>query len=373
MIKYPYWRKLLPEAVKNFLRRHFSFLEYDKLLWLQEGRDFPFESDYRSKIPLKLGIIKDYAYYHTNYIIACRELNVCYKVIDIFKNNWIEEVTNSNCDAFLVWPSVNLTIWKQLFDERLKIMVEDMGKIIYPSYKELWLYENKRRVRDWLVAHNIPHPKTWIFYNLDEAINFLKNAKFPLVRKTALGGASHGVKIVYSQDEAIKEAKKAINKGIVPERFDKRDKQWGYVIFQQYIPHEYEWRIVRIGDWYLYRKKIKIGDFASGSGKLCYEKPNISLLEFVRNVTDKGGLTSMAVDIFVTGKDEYLVNELQTVFGAHNIPVNENTGRYIYNYKKREWVFEQGDFYKNNCANLRVEYLIKLLLEKYPRKTLYNH
>ena len=143
--------------------------------------------------------------------------------MDIFRNDWQEEFKTCNCEVFLVWPEVALSVWREVFDERLKILTEDLNKEIFPSYREIWLYENKRRVREWLVAHNIPHPKTWIFYDLDEAMEFLKTVTFPIVRKTAFGAASHGVKILYSRKEAEKDVRRAIKKGIVPERMDPRD------------------------------------------------------------------------------------------------------------------------------------------------------
>ena len=357
---------LIPQRFRLFLRRHWSFLEYDKYMWERTDpyKDVELISTYKSKVPYKIGIIKDYAHYHHNYIAACREMGVPYQIIDISKNNWIKEIKNCGCDAFLVWPSIHLTVWKQMFDERLKIMVDDLGKIIFPSYKELWLYENKRRVRDWLTAHNVPHPNTWIFYNIDEAMDFIRGANFPIVRKTAQGGAASGVKILHSLKETEKEVKIAFKKGIVPNRFNPRDRQWGYIILQEYIPHEYEWRVARIGDSFVYRKKIKVGNFASGSGVLIYEKPPFKLLDLVYNITKKGKFKSVGIDIFDTKNKGFLVNEIQALFGARKIPINKDTGRFIYDDYAKNWIFEEGNFYKNACAKLRIEYLLKILSGK---------
>jgi len=355
--------KVVPYRIKRIIRRRFSTLDYELELRHEQNpyRNVPELKLHESRYPFTLGIIRDLSQYHANYIAACRELRVAYKTLDIFKSDWQKEFEICNCDIFLVWPEVTLTVWREMFDERLKILTEELNKEIFPSYKEIWFYENKRRVREWLVAHDIPHPRTWIFYKLEEAMEFLKTVNFPIVRKTALGAGSHGVKILYNRKEAEKDVKMAIKKGIVPERMDPRDKQWGYVILQEYIPHEYEWRIARIGDSFIFRKKIKRGAFASGSGVLVYEKPPIELLNFAKWVTDIGNFKSMAVDIFET-KDGYLVNELQSLFGARPLPVTKETGRFI--FKDGEWIFEHGDFYKNAAANLRVEYVIQQLQQK---------
>ena len=109
---------LIPQRFRLFLRRHWSFLVYDKYMWEKSDpyKDVEIISTYKPKVSYKIGIIKDYAHYHHHYIAACREMGVPYQIIDISKNNWIEEIKNCSCDAFLVWPSVHLTVWKQMFD-----------------------------------------------------------------------------------------------------------------------------------------------------------------------------------------------------------------------------------------------------------------
>ena len=355
-------KKIIPRFIRDFLRSKYSFLKYDLEQWRNKDNvsSLPPIKPEESKYPVKFGIIEEFAHYHRYYVSACRELGVAYELINISKNNWHEDVLNCGCDIFLVWPSVNLTIWKMMFDERLKIMVDEYGLKIFPSYKEIWLYENKRRVREWLMAKKIPHPETWIFYNEDEAMDFLKSIDYPIVRKTALGAGSSGVKILKNYREAKKDVKYIMRKGIVPYRFDSRDRQWGYVILQRYIPHDFEWRVVRIGDYFLVRKKIKKGNFASGSGIVIWDYPSDGLLDFAKYVTDAGDFKSMAVDIFETSKG-FLVNELQTVFGdiePQNRLKGQGMGRYWYDEDTQSWKFQKGYFYTNACANLRVEYIL---------------
>lgn len=358
--------KLFPMKFKYFLRDHFSFLEYDLVIWNQQNlpEDISIITTSESKYPFKIGIVKEFACNHQYYVKACNELKVSYEIIDISKNDWIKHIKDCRCDAFLVWPSANLSVWKEMFEERLKIIVEDLNKLIYPSYNEIWLYENKRRIRDWLITHNIPHPKTWIFYNIDEALEFLKNTNYPIVSKTNRGASASGVRILKNFKEAEKYTINAFNKGVKSLRSDSRDYEWGYIILQEYIQHEYEWRIAKIGDYYVYRKKLKVGNFCSGSGNLIYELPPIELLNFVREVSNIQNFMSMSFDIFEINNENYLINEFHTVFGAKEIYINENAGRYIYDRAAGGWIFEQGDFYRNACANLRVEYLVNLLLNK---------
>jgi hypothetical protein len=57
---------------------------------------------------------------------------------------------------------------------------------------------------------------------------------------------------------------------------DPRDRQWGSVLFQQYIPDAREWRMIRIGDSFFGYEKIKVGEFHSGSHKWSYSRPRTS-------------------------------------------------------------------------------------------------
>jgi hypothetical protein len=357
-------RNLIPGGIRTLMRGKVATPGYD--LYLQEIKD-PYINDtpiYNAPESIyTLGIIKEFHHYHKNYIHACRELGLSYKLIDISGSDWIDVVEKSGCDAFLVHPPASLTIWKEMFDERIKVLESDLEKIVYPTYKEIWLYECKRRVRDWLLVKKIPHPKTWIFYNLDEALEFINNSNLPIVFKTNTGASASGVFILRSRAQAQRLIRLAFSKGIIPRRRNPNDRQWGSVILQEYLPEVKEWRMVRIGNSFFGHPKGRLGDFHSGSGVVDWDVPSIDLLNLLRDVTDKGGFTSMNVDVFETADGRLLVNELQTVFGAgysvDQLRVDGKPGRFVTN--NQEWIFEPGDFARNACANARVEYLLSIL------------
>ena len=137
--------------------------------------------------------------------------------------------------------------------------------------------------------------------------------------------------------------------------------QKGFVIFQEYIQHDFEWRVVRIGDSFFAHKKVKIGNKASGSLKKIYDNPPLKVLDFVKEITDNHKFYSQAIDIFETNKG-YLVNEMQCIFGQsdpYQMLVNGIPGRY--KCIDNMWIFEKGDYTSNSCFDLRVEYLLEVL------------
>ena len=172
------WKTLLirscPKALVDIGRRWLPYENYCRGKWLALDPYAAAEevSTYKASVDIRLGIVKEFAHTHASYIGACRDLGVPYKVLDLSGPDWIDIVRGCGCDAFLVSPSCELSVWKQMYDERLRVMAEDLGKTIYPTYKELWFYESKRRMCYWLQAHDMPHPRTWVFYNCDEAMEF---------------------------------------------------------------------------------------------------------------------------------------------------------------------------------------------------------
>src|SRR6185369_1816874 len=115
-----------------------------------------------------------------------RDLAVPYCTIDVERHDWIEQVRNSGCQAFLAWPTAFLSVWKQMYDERLEILAGRLGKIVFPDVEAMWIYESKRRMHYWLAAEAFPHPETWVFYNRDDAEAFARSAELPIVVKTDL-------------------------------------------------------------------------------------------------------------------------------------------------------------------------------------------
>jgi len=154
---------LIPGRLRRFIQTHVNVLDVRMLSWIAKDpfANAPSASSYKSEYPYTIGILKEFWHMHWHYVAACEDLQVSYKVLDISGPDWRAVVERSCCDAFLVQPSVQLSQWKQMYDERLRIMVEDMGKIIFPSYEELWIYESKRRTYYWLEANKIAHPRTW--------------------------------------------------------------------------------------------------------------------------------------------------------------------------------------------------------------------
>jgi glutathione synthase/RimK-type ligase-like ATP-grasp enzyme len=332
---------------------------------------------------------------HLLWLKACEEYKnqLEYRVIDLTKNSWLEEIQSESFDILLAKPSGLTTLFKQLYDERIYILNKVLGYLVYPSADEIYIYENKRFLSFWLKANNVPCPRTDVFYNRKEAKDFVNTQDFPIVGKVNIGASGSGVSILKDSEAALDYINLTFSGKGAPRRTGPNMSKGGlfkrgihylaypgdiskklnlyktirlypqtdFVIFQEYIPHNFEWRVVRIGDSFFAHKKLKIKEKASGSLLKSYVEPPLDLLSFVKEITDKYKFYSQAVDVFES-KQGYLVNEMQCIFGQSDpwqMLVNETPGRYL--FINNNWIFESGSFSENACYNLRIAFIIENL------------
>jgi len=334
---------------------------------------------------------------HQVWIDACNNFTdkLTFHIVDLTKNDWIDNLLNlPEVDCLLAKPGGLTATFKQLYDERVNILSKELGYKIFPTLDEILIYENKRYFSYWLKAHGLPHPATNVFYNKVEAEDFLDTTSFPVVAKINIGASGSGVKILKSKTDAQSYIHNAFQNGISSQsgpRMDKgrlfrrawrklthpselksrilvyksiaADLQKGFVIFQEYVSHDFEWRVVRIGESFFAHKKIVKNEKASGLLLKGYETPPLGLLTFVKEITDRFHFYSQAVDIFES-PGGYLINEMQCIFGQsdpYQMLIDGKPGRYI--YKNDMWEFEEGMFNTNKSYDLRIESILSILKE----------
>jgi glutathione synthase/RimK-type ligase-like ATP-grasp enzyme len=332
---------------------------------------------------------------HYLWVKSCEKYNdrIKFRVVKLTSHNWLEEIRKESIDLMLAKPGGFTNKYKQLYDERIYVLVNNAGYRVFPTLDEILIYENKRFLSFWLQTNRISHPETAVFYDYNSALVFVKESEFPIIAKLNIGASGSGVKILRDITEGKKYIKRIFSKGIVPSTGPKLKKgniagrvlkkflspeelreristyisiltnpQAGFCIFQKYIKHDFEWRVVRIGNSFYAHKKMVRGEKASGSLIKEYAPPPLSLLSFVKDITDRYSFFSQAIDIFEVGKDQYLVNEMQCIFGQtdpYQMMVNNKPGRYI--YINGHWLFEEGTFNTNECFDERVEFIISML------------
>lgn len=326
---------------------------------------------------------------HEYWVRSCEEReDITFEIIDLTADNWWEQITYCKYDLLLTKPPGKNELFKRLYDERIQLINDHTDINIYPSLQEILIYENKRYLRDWLIINNLPHPKTHVFFNKQEAIAFLAKTNFPVVGKTNIGASGNGVVILNCKTDLdkyieqvfssgiksqkglkikkgsiIKKFRKLSNPAFLKERLNDYsvsmlDIQYHYVILQEFIPHDFEWRCVKIGDSFFAHKKLAKKGKTSGTLLKGYDKVPTKLLEFINNVCSHLNLNSVAIDVFEY-EGAYLINEIQCFFGQsdpYQMLENGKPGRY--KLLNNKWIFEEGMFNTNSSYDLRLEHAL---------------
>ncbi len=134
---------------------------------------------------------------HLLWVKACEEFSdqITFDVIEFTHNDWFEKIQAKEYDLYLLRAPGQTSLFKQLYDERTYILSEVLKKTVYPSFKEVLIYENKRFLSYWLKANSIPAPQTSVFYNKKEVQEYAQSTSYPVVLKTNIGASGKGIKI----------------------------------------------------------------------------------------------------------------------------------------------------------------------------------
>ncbi|MCK5607637.1 hypothetical protein KAR91_37480 [Candidatus Pacearchaeota archaeon] len=327
--------------------------------------------------------------------IACQKNQIDYLAIDMLRGDWLDLLYSFSPSFCLSRPPGEMQNSKKVFDEKIFYIENYTVYPVFPGFIETYIYENKASLAWFLKTNGIPHASTFISSSYDESLQYAKKAAYPFVAKTLIGAAGLGVKIIESKSAAKAYVRQAFSTGIKrrfgPNRKTGSPRSWlikaivspgyflnklkqyhernkdvqkGVVLFQHFIPHDFEWRCVKIGKSYFAYKKLKIGDKASGSSIFAYGPPPLELLDFTRELCSKNDFNFMAVDLFQNNNGIY-VNELQTIFGHKNpyiCKVENKPGRYV--FQNNQWIFEPGNFNANESYDLRLKVALDLYREK---------
>lgn len=260
---------------------------------------------------MKLAIQTALNSFSDRWIAYCEEKQIPYKVVDCYKSDIIEQL--SDCEV-LMWHFSQNSSKAILFAKQLLYSVEASGRKVFPDFNTVWHFDDKVGQKYLLEAIGAPLAPTWIFYDKYNALEWAKNTDFPKVLKLRNGAGSQNVRLVKTLNEANKLINKAFRKGfpaydalsslkeryrryrlgktnfrdliegavrfVLPPPYAKlRGSEKGYIYFQVYIAgNSYDIRVIVIGDKaFAIKRMVRNNDFrASGSGMVLYEKEHFN-------------------------------------------------------------------------------------------------
>ncbi|MHA1381062.1 MAG: hypothetical protein ACTSRG_22065 [Candidatus Helarchaeota archaeon] len=264
---------------------------------------------------------------------------------DILNFNGIEHIRldTSQPDFWEQIAKLDLFIfrWRHIDDHHqmaktiIPIIEKEIGVKCFPNMQTCWHYDDKIRQYYLLKSHGFPVIKSWIFWDKKEALNWIKNASFPLVFKLKGGASSENVILVKTKNQAKKLVNRMFGKGILSGKIPGfgnvkykdlnlyktihhlggnvlrilRDedissfwqKHKNYVLFQKFLPNnKYDTRVIIIGNKAMaFRRFCRKNDFrASGSNYKDLNPKNIDpdFIKLAFNISTDLKFQSMAYD-----------------------------------------------------------------------------
>lgn len=195
-----------------------------------------------------------------------------YRFYDIYAHDWLEQAKQFD---IIVWRTESTPEEMYIAESKIYILENILHKKCFPSFHEVWQYEDKNRATYLYDALNIPCIPTIVTNSKEDALHILQTHSYPFISKVHIGSASSGVKKIKSKRQAFHYLDRVFSlkgsKTIYPYL-----RQKDYFFIQDFIPDAtYDLRIIIVGNkafgYYRYPEK---GDFrASGSGN--YEKKEL--------------------------------------------------------------------------------------------------
>jgi len=258
--------------------------------------------------------------------------------------------------------------WKHIDDHHqlaktiIPIIEKNMHIKCFPNMDTCWHYDDKIRQYYLLKHYGFPIIDSWVFWDKDKALQWIKTADLPIVFKLKGGAGSSNVILVKSKKQAIYLINRMFGKGIisgaVPDKSSIKyksvkkyiryrgskikilrqlrgmelDPHWqrnkNYVLFQKYLPNnEYDTRVTVIGNSALaFRRFNRDNDFrSSGSGKINYElkKIDIQFIKLAFEISNKMRFQSMAYDFLYDENKKPLFCEISYTYqdlAVYNCP-----------------------------------------------------
>ena len=245
--------------------------------------------------------------FHPNWRSYCLKNNIPFKNVDCYADDIIDQL--ADCDA-LMWHHSQNNPKDLLIAKQLLFALEHSGKVVFPDFNTNWHFDDKVAQKYLLELVECPTPQNHVFYEKDAAINWARNASYPLVFKLRRGAGSFNVKLIKSFSNAQKLIHKAFGRGfsnydgflafretydhwkkgkssklsllkafvrifIQPKFAKVAGREVGYVYFQEFIPNnDSDIRVIVIGNKaFAIKRNVRENDFrASGSGNIEYSK-----------------------------------------------------------------------------------------------------
>jgi glutathione synthase/RimK-type ligase-like ATP-grasp enzyme len=264
----------------------------------------------------------------------------------------------------LLWHWVHYEPCAQLVARQIIASIEMQNLKVFPNTATCWHFDDKIAQKYLLEAVAAPLAPSHVFFDKQEARQWIDRAEFPKVFKLRCGAGSQSVRLVKTKREAIKLCDRAFAKGfaavngyfndaktkarkinnmsqameklrrmpksIYASSFQKQflPRQKGYIYFQDFLPdNKFDTRITVIGNRaFGFKRNNRPNDFrASGSGNIIYDTEGLDkrCIAIAFHVVAKLKAQSLAFDFILNENHDPQITEISYCYqnkAIHDCP-----------------------------------------------------
>ncbi|WP_026471759.1 ATP-grasp domain-containing protein [Alkanindiges illinoisensis] len=294
---------------------------------------------------MKIAIHHREGSFSDRWITYCEKQGINYKIVNAFDSNIIQQV--GDCDAFM-WHHHHGQFKDVLTAKHILFALEHAGVKVFPDFNTGWHFDDKVAQKYLLEAIGAPLVPSYVFYDKQEAIDWVNKTSFPKVFKLKGGAGSANVKLIKTKQEARSLIEQAFGKGFsqfdrltafrerlrrfkegkanfvdllkgfmrlfITTKFAKQQPpEKGYVYFQDFSPNlDSDIRIQMIGGRIFGLKRfVRDGDFrASGSGNFIEFNPeniDIRILKIAQRLNEKIQSSCLTIDFIYINEIPHIV------------------------------------------------------------------
>ena len=290
-----------------------------------------------------------------SWIEYCTENRIAYSLVNCYDTDIIQQLKDYD---LLLWNWHHADAKAILFARQLFMSLEHMPIRVYPDINTCWHFDDKVGQKYLLESAGVQLIPSYVFYDKEEAMEWIDRTEFPKVFKLRCGAGSLNVRLARNASEARRLCKKAFGKGFsahagyfadaankmrkarknrdylgkirrMPSSImgiylanRRRGREKGYVYFQDFIPNNtYDTRIVIIGKkCFGLRRYCRKNDFrASSSDRGDYSREAVDerCVSMAFDVAKKIGSQSLAMDFLLDVDESPCLAEISYCFPTH--------------------------------------------------------
>ena len=321
------------------------------------------------------------------WIDFCRLRSIDFEVYEIRNRLNLAELSGFD---IVLWHVSHANYFDKRYGYDILRSLELSDIDVFPSSKDLWLFDNKLSQFIALRLLDISTPASEIIFELGEALDFANKAKYPFVFKLKGGASSSNVRLVRNKAMAYYLALRCFSFGfrpfnrlgiflvslksittgrfnlkkllvdlikiIVPSKYERlAGREKGYFYVQEFIANNTsDIRVIVINSRaFAIRRYVRPGDFrASGSGLIDYSSESIDLrcVELAFEVSRRAGFTCMGYDFVFGANGEPVIIEMS--YGFAPLPYRDCPG-----FWDESLIWHPGEFYPE-------DWMVEGLLDK---------